>query len=111
HAGLADAVEATLAVSVGHFEDGLDAACGYRKGDRLREITTPALVIAGAADGLLAANLRDFARLGNATLHVFSRVGHAAPREVPAALAEVIDDFIEHGVVSAASLRASSTLA
>jgi pimeloyl-ACP methyl ester carboxylesterase len=98
---LAEALERSLEVSEGHFAGCLAAACAYRKGERLHEIATPTMMVAGAADGLLAANLQDFARLGHATLHVFSRVGHAAPREVPAELAEVIADFIAHGVVAA----------
>jgi hypothetical protein len=61
-------------------------------------------VIAGAADGLLTANLKDFQRLPNATLHVFSRVSHGLPREVPEELAGVIADFMEHGVVTAQTL-------
>jgi 3-oxoadipate enol-lactonase len=105
---LAAALERSLEVSEGHFAGCLAAACAYRRGERLREIATPTLMVAGAADGLLAANLRDFTRLGHATLHVFSRVGHAAPREVPAELAEVIADFVVHGVVDAASVRASA---
>ena len=51
------------------------------------------------------ANLADFARLGNATLHVFSRVSHGVPTEVPEELANVIADFVEHGVVTAATLQ------
>ena len=73
---------------------------------RLHEIATPTLVIAGAADGLLAGNLDDFRRLPNATLHVFSRVAHGIPREVPAAFARVLDDFLRHGVVTYATLMA-----
>ncbi len=69
--------------------------------DRLDELTTPTLVIAGAADGLCAANLQDFLRLPNATLHVFSRVGHNIPSDVPDEFSEVIADFMQHGVVNA----------
>ena len=75
------------------------------KGARLGEITVPTLMIAAAADSLLTANLADFARLGNATLHVFSRVSHAVPSEAPEELANVIADFAEHGVVTAATLQ------
>ena len=67
---------------------------------------TPTMVMSGAADGLLSENLRDFARLGNATLHVFSRVGHGVPREVPSAFARVLSDFLEHGVVNVRTLQA-----
>jgi pimeloyl-ACP methyl ester carboxylesterase len=104
HAGIVASIDHALSVSVGHFEDAFAALCGYRKGDRLGEIATPTLVVAGAADGLLRANLRDFMRLGNATLHVFSRVGHSVQREVPDELAGVLEDFLEHGVVTAETL-------
>jgi pimeloyl-ACP methyl ester carboxylesterase len=71
----------------------------------LASVTTPTLVIVGAADGFLESNLADFARLPNATLHVFSRVGHHVPWDVPDALAEVIADFMEHGVVDATTIQ------
>ena len=93
-----------LAASEGHMTETLDAMEGLRLGDRLGEIGTPTLMIAGAADALLPYNLQDFARLGNATLHVFSRVGHGIPSEVPAALARVLPDFLTHGVVTAQTL-------
>jgi pimeloyl-ACP methyl ester carboxylesterase len=70
-----------------------DALVDYRKGDRLKEIMTPTLMLAGAADGLLPANLADFQRLGNATLHVFSRVSHGIPYEVPEEFTRVVLDF------------------
>ena len=64
-------------------------------------ITAQTLMITGAADTLLSDNLKDFRRLRRvATLHVFSRVGHDVPREAPTPLAEVIADFLQHGVVS-----------
>lgn len=93
-----------LAVSEGHMTETLDAMEALRLGDRLGEITTPTLIIAAAADALLPYNLQDFARLPNATLHVFSRVGHGIPSEVPAALARVLPDFLTHGVVTAQTL-------
>lgn len=99
-------VRRALSVSDAHYDESWEALVTYRKGDRLGEIMTPTLLIAGAADGLLTANLKDFPRLGNATLHVFSRVSHGIPYEVPEALAEVVADFVEHGVVTAGTLQA-----
>lgn len=64
-------------------------------------------MIAAAGDNLLTTNLAGFARLGNATLHAFSRVSHAVPSEVPAELANVIAGFARHGVVTAATLQAN----
>ncbi len=105
-AGIPAAVDRLLSVSPGHYEGCFAALRGFRKSERLAEITTPTLVVAGAADSLLAANLADFARLPDATLHVFSRVSHAIQREVPDRFTEVLADFLEHGVVTAATLQA-----
>jgi len=77
---------------------------GLRLGERLPEMMTPTLMLAGATDALLPYNLHDFGKLGNATLHVFSRVGHGISSEVPAAVSRVIPDFLEHGVITAATL-------
>ena len=93
-----------LATSEGHMTESLSAMEELRLADHLGGIMTPTLIIAAAADVLLRYNLRDFGQLGNATLHVFSRVGHGIPSEVPSALARVIPDFLEHGVVTAQTL-------
>ena len=89
-----------LSVSEGHFEQSWAAMVEFDVSEQLDELTTPTLVIAGAADGLCAANVQDFLRLPNATLHVFGRVGHSIPDDVPDEFAEVIADFMEHGVVN-----------
>lgn len=96
--------ERELSASAGHMHESLGAMEGLRLGDRLPEMVTPTLMLAGAADALLPYNLHDFGRLGNATLHVFSRVGHGISSEVPAAVSRVVPDFLEHGVVTAATL-------
>ena len=104
HDDVPNQVDRQLSVSLGHYDGCWDAMAHYRKGDRLGEIQTPTLLLAGAADSLLTSNLKDFARLGNATLHVFSRVGHGVPREVPSAYARVVADFLEHRVVNAKTI-------
>lgn len=101
---IAAGVDRALSVSAGHYDQAWQELVDVRFGERLSQITTPTLVIAGAADGLLPANLRDFQRLPNATLHVFSRVSHGVPREVPNAFARVLADFMEHGVVTVQTL-------
>ncbi|MPZ99900.1 MAG: alpha/beta fold hydrolase [Dehalococcoidia bacterium] len=100
----ADRVRHILECSDGHFDGGARTMSELRAGERLGEIATPTLVIAGAADGLLRANLRDFQRLPNASLHVLNRVGHEVAVHAPDAVADVIADFMEHGVVTAALL-------
>ena len=110
-AGLPAKADRMLAASAGHFDDLRAAMFASRRGDRLGEIQTPTLMIGGAADGNLYRNLEDYARLGNATLHVFSRVGHRVPSEVPAAFSRVLADFLEHGVVTATTLQADAATA
>ena len=78
---------------------------GFDVTDRLGELMTPTLMVVGAADGLARANLEDYLHLPNATLHVFSRVGHFVPSDVPDEFAAVLRDFMLHGVVSAATLQ------
>ena len=85
-------------LALGAVREGLTA--GSRRGDALYQMQVPTLVIAGAADGLLPHNLLDFQRLPNATLHVFSRVAHSVPSDVPEEFSEVVADFMEHGVVN-----------
>ena len=70
---------------------------------KLSGLTTPTLIVAGAADGLCRANVNDWQKLPLATLHVFSRVGHGIPRDVPEEFSKVLIDFMEHGVVNAAT--------
>ncbi|MEO8538926.1 MAG: alpha/beta hydrolase [bacterium] len=94
-------------VSDAHYEQSWDSLVNYHKGDRLKEITAPTLMIAGSADGLLPFNLADFQRLPNATLHVFSRVSHGVPYEIPAEFSAVVLDFLEHGVVTTGTLQAN----
>ncbi len=94
-------VDRALSVSDAHFEDSWQSMQDFDVSGRLKELTTPTLMVAGAADGLCAANVNDWQRLPNATLHVFSRVGHGIPRDVPEEFAIMLADFMEHGVVNA----------
>lgn len=104
-ARIAAAVDRALSVSDGHFEQSWQALVDSRRGERLAQMTVPTLMIAGAADGLLLANLADFQKLPNATLHVFSRVGHGVPSDAPDEFAAVVADFMDHGVVVAKTLQ------
>lgn len=101
---IAAATDRALSVSEGHYDGSWDALVNSRRGDALESVTTPTLVVSGAADGLLQANLRDFQRLPNATLHVFSRIGHGVHQEDPQPFIVMLRDFLEQGVVTAATL-------
>jgi 3-oxoadipate enol-lactonase len=106
-----DRVRHILGVSDGHFEQSAESMTALAVGSRLGEIHTPTLMIAGAVDGLLLANLADFQRLPNATLEVLSRAGHEVAVHEPDRVAAAIDVFMQHGVVTAASLMARAMVA
>jgi pimeloyl-ACP methyl ester carboxylesterase len=97
-------IDHILAVSEGHYVQGAESFAQLRVGDRLIDLEVPTLVLAGAVDSLLAANLADFSRLPNATLQVFSRAGHEVAVHEPEGVAAAIDAFMRHGVVTAAKL-------
>jgi aminoacrylate hydrolase len=101
-----DRAEHILSVSDGHFERGAESMRDLDVSHRLPEITTPTLMIAGAVDSLLEANLKDFMNLPNATLEVLSRAGHEVAVHEPDRVASVIDSFMQHGPVTAATLMA-----
>jgi len=98
-------VDRALSVSTGHYEGSWNSMASFNVTDRLAELTTPTLMVVGAADSLSRANLEDYLRLPNATLHVFSRVGHFVPTDVTDEFVAVLRDFLQHGVVSAATLQ------
>ena len=95
------ALDRALSVSQAHFDESWTSMAEFDVTDRLDQLTTPTLVAAGAADGLSKDNVRDYLLLPNATLHVFSRVGHGVPADVPEEFSAMLADFLEHGVVNA----------
>ncbi|MGE0624277.1 MAG: alpha/beta fold hydrolase [Pseudomonadales bacterium] len=101
-----DRAEHILSVSDGHFERGAESMQALNVVERLPSLTTPTLMIAGAVDSLLVPNLLDFMRLPNATLEVLQRAGHEVAIHEPDRVAEAIDDFMNYGVVTAATLLA-----
>ena len=98
-------VERALSVSDRHFTDSWQSMADFNVSDELHKLTTPTLMVAGAADGLCTPNVTDWQKLPNATLHVFSRVGHGVPGDVPEEFAEMLADFMEHGVINARTLQ------
>lgn len=98
--------EHILSVSEGHFERGAESMQALNVVDRLGELTTPTLMIAGAVDSLLVPNLLDFMRLPNATLEVIMRAGHEVAVHEPERVTEAIASFMTHGPVTAATLMA-----
>ncbi len=90
-------VDHILGVSDGHFEQSADSMRDLTLGHRLAELRIPTLMIAGAVDGLLPANLMDFLKLPNATLEVLSRAGHEVAVHEPEAVARAMANFMTHG--------------
>ncbi|MEJ2089750.1 MAG: alpha/beta fold hydrolase [Gammaproteobacteria bacterium] len=101
--------EHILSVSDGHFERGAESMQALHVVDRLGDLTTPTLMIAGAVDSLLVPNLLDFMRLPNATLEVIMRAGHEVAVHEPERVAEAITGFMTYGPVTAATLMARLT--
>ena len=93
-----------LSVSAGHYRQSWAEMDSFNVTDRLGELTTETLIVAGAADGLAQPNVIDYLRLPNASLHMFNRVGHGPPTEVPDEFADVVDDFLTNGLVTARML-------
>jgi aminoacrylate hydrolase len=102
-------VDHLLRVSERHLVDGAETMAALDLEDALPEMKSPTLMLAGAVDGLLRANLRDFMRLPNASLHVFSRAGHEVAIHEPDGVSEMIHTFMQHGPVTAKSLAARAT--
>jgi len=98
---VAASLRRALSSSDAHYHQSARTMADFNVTDRLHELTTPTLVVAGAADGLAEANLRDYLLLPNATLHVFSRVSHGVAADVPDEFSAMLADFLEHGVVNA----------
>jgi pimeloyl-ACP methyl ester carboxylesterase len=89
-------VDQAMANSPENSREAIKSVGEAHNNDRLSELTMPVLSVTGADDVFLHAAIETKDRLPNATVHIFSRVGHMPPVEVPAELAAVIDDFVQH---------------
>ncbi len=97
-------VDHLMRISDGHVVGGMETMHDLDVENQLPSLNVPTLMLAGAVDGLLKANLGDFLRLPDASLHVFSRAGHDVAIHEPDGVSEAIDSFMQHGVVTAAKL-------
>jgi len=93
-----------MRVSEGHLVGGIETMHELSVEEDLDSLNVPTLMLAGAVDGLLQANLADFMRLPDASLHVFSRAGHDVAIHEPEGVSDVIHEFMQHGPVTAATL-------
>jgi 3-oxoadipate enol-lactonase/4-carboxymuconolactone decarboxylase len=80
-----------------------DALAGFDVRDRLHEIRTPVVAVAGACDVICPpASLRHIANgVQHGRLVVLDGVGHLAPAEDPAAVARLINEASEYAVAAA----------
>ncbi len=97
-------VDHLMRVSEGHLVGGIETMHELSVEEDLDSLNVPTLMLAGAVDGLLQANLADFMRLPDASLHVFSRAGHDVAIHEPEGVSDVIHEFMQHGPVTAATL-------
>jgi len=97
-------VDHLMRVSEGHLVGGIETMHELSVEEDLDSLNVPTLMLAGAVDGLLQANLVDFMRLPDASLHVFSRAGHDVAIHEPEGVSDVIHEFMQHGPVTAATL-------
>ncbi len=99
-------VDHLMRVSDGHLIGGMETMQALSVEDKLSSLTVPTLMLAGGVDGLLAANLSDYTRLPDASLHVFSRASHEIAIHEPDGVSEAIHQFMQHGPLTAAKLMA-----
>lgn len=99
-------VDQLMRVAQAHVMGGLETMTALNVTDRLGEIQTPTLMIAGTVDGLLPANLTDYQLLPDASLQVFSHAGHDVAVHEPEGVSDAIDKFMRYGVVTNEKLLA-----
>lgn len=85
-------------LSEGHIRGSAKSMHEFNVTALLPSVRTPTLVISGAFDELLRANLQDFLLLPSASLQVFSRAGHDVAIHEPDGVAEAIGAFMRHGL-------------
>ena len=91
-------LEAGMSTSAAHARDSMRSILSNTLGERLHGISTPALLIAGDRDAIvpLQSMLATQRRIPGCGLHVFHRVGHSPPLEVPEDFMGVLNDFLEN---------------
>lgn len=100
-------VDQLLRVSDAHMIDGMQTMYDLDVEDQLSSLEIPTLMIAGAVDSLIGANIKDYQRLPDASLHVFSRAGHDVAIHEPQGVSDAIDAFMEFGPMNSNKLAAS----
>jgi pimeloyl-ACP methyl ester carboxylesterase len=96
-------LEAGMSASAAHARDSMRSILSTTLGERLGGISTPSLLIGGDMDAIvpLQSMLATQRRIPGCGLHVFHRVGHSPPLEVPDDFAAVLTDFLENTLLAA----------
>lgn len=97
------AIEDDLRWPEAAYDEAWQAMAEIRLAGDLTRLQVPTLMVVGDRDMLRAANLEDAARIPDCALHVFYRVGHLIPFDVPDDFAALIDDFVQHGTAPVVS--------
>lgn len=93
-----------VTAAAGHVDALLDAVAELDLRPRLSSIAVPSLLVLGAADPALAADLGDYQLLPNAALHVMSGVGHVPQLEAPDVFVDTLRAFLADGPITFATL-------
>ena len=96
-------LEAGMSASAAHARDSMRSILSTTLGHRLAGISTPTLLIGGDRDAIvpLETMLATHRRIPGCGLHVFHRVGHSPPLEVPEDFTGVLTDFLENTLPAA----------
>jgi pimeloyl-ACP methyl ester carboxylesterase len=76
-----------------------------RLSDAMTKCQVPTLIVAGATDTLLLANVHDVYRMPDAVLHVSGISGHETALHDPEGVALAIDNFMKGKMISAKKFR------
>lgn len=107
-AKLSAAIDVAMANSPEFTRESIKSVAEAHNNDLLAGLQTPTLAITGAADPFLPAALETMQRLPRATLHVLTGACHMPLFEAPAELAAAIDEFVQHGVITAEMVAAGA---
>lgn len=90
---LRDRADAVSSCPEEYWVEGWASIVNFRIPAPVDSIKTPVLMIAGASDGLLKANIRDYLQLQNGTLCVLAEAGHETAHHDPLGTASAIHAF------------------
>jgi len=84
----------TAVVPEEYWTEALLSVAKLRLAEKVKDVTMPILILAGAVDDLVYVNIDDARRLQNGSLHVFSGAGHEPALDDPDGVAKAIHGFM-----------------